>query len=460
MSITKNSVITLNISSISGDGNGVGRSENQVIFVPHTAAGDVVRTKIVKAHKSYAFGRIEEILSRGEGRCEDACAAGGLCGGCCFGHLEYSAELAAKQSFVTDALRRIGGFDTEALHILPVIASPSRTRYRNKVQFPAGTDQNGRLTLGLYACRSHRIIPCEDCLLQPSLLNEIAARAAQFLHQSGACAYDENTKKGLVRHIFVREGAHTGEVLLCVVINGKKISGEDAFVRGMCTEFPQLKAIVLNTNTQNTNVILGKTCRVLFGDGSINSRLAGVPAKLDVFSFAQVNTDAAEGLFAVVRNFAEPDAHTDILDLYCGTGVIGLSMAQEARSLTGVEAVPQAVSAAEHSAAQMGLSSARFLCMDAAAAAQKLQSEGMRPHVAIVDPPRKGMDAETLSPLVAMSPKKIVMVSCNPATLARDLAALAQSGYEVKKVQPVDLFPRTRHVECVVLLSQAEKREL
>ncbi|MDL2324441.1 23S rRNA (uracil(1939)-C(5))-methyltransferase RlmD [Ruminococcaceae bacterium OttesenSCG-928-A16] len=448
MPIHKNQIIPLAIHGLSSDGNAVGRFEGKAIFVPGGAVGDMLQVTIVKNAKTHAFGRIHQVVTPGPGRQKADCPIAGVCGGCSFRHLTYKAELAAKQTFVEDALQRIGKLEVPVLEILP---SPQQDRYRNKAQYPVA-EENGAFVYGFYAGRSHRIVPCADCLLQPTLLNQIAARTAGLLQQLGCTAYNEATRTGLIRHIYLRQGGHSGQVLLCLVATGQSLPQNEVFVDTMVAEFPAIKSIVLNHNPVHTNVILGKHSKVLFGNGTIKDALCDVPLRLGVHSFSQVNTAGAEHLFATAQNFAALTGGETLLDLYCGAGVIGLSMAARCKQLIGVEIVPEAVENAKHSAAQMGLQNTRFLCEDAGTAATRLAAEGTRPDVIVVDPPRKGCDEQTLAAMVAMAPARIVMVSCNPATMARDLAILTQSGYVVKQVQPVDMFPRTKHVECVVLM--------
>lgn len=449
MPLHKNQIISLVIENISSDGNGVGRFDGMAVFVPATAAGDVLQVKIVKPSKSYAYGRIEQIVTPGEGRQIPDCPISGVCGGCSFRHLTYTAELAAKQAFVDDAVRRLGKLDFPASPILP---SPEADRYRNKVQYPLAADPDGALAYGFYADRSHRVIPCQDCLLQPLATNRLAAHIVAVLAQMGADAYDETTHRGLVRHITLRRGAHSGEVLVCLVLNGTALPNNNAFVAALTAAHPEIKTIVLNQNWDATNVIHGKTSTAIYGPGVISDTLCGVPMQLNEHTFAQVNTPAAQQLFSVARSFAAPGRDTTLLDLYCGTGVIGLSMARQCKALLGVELVAEAVESARQSAAQMGLANTRFICADAGEAARALAEEGSKPDVIVLDPPRKGASPEALAAIVRLAPARVVMVSCNPATMARDLAELAGAGYHLSRLQPVDLFPRTKHVECVALM--------
>lgn len=451
----KNTLARLSIESLSSDGSGVGRMDGKAVFVPATAPGDEVTVKIVKDMGRYAFGIVEELHVPGPGHIQPDCPVYRPCGGCCFRHLDYQTEAQAKEGFVVDAFRRLGGFD--ALPVLPLLTGPLIDRYRNKVQFPVGYDRAGNVTFGFYAGRSHRLVPCRDCLLQPEALNDIAAAVCAFLQEHHIPLYDEETHKGLVRHIFLRQGWHSGQVLLCLVVNGHKLPHAQQFCEEMTVRFPQIKTIVLNVNRQKTNVITGDECIPLFGSGFIEDTMCGVPVKLGPLSFYQVNTPVAERLYAVAREFAALRPDDTLLDLYCGMGTIGLSMAADCKALVGVEIVPEAVESAKTNASAMNVQNARFLCADAGQAAAQLAAEGLTPQVICLDPPRKGCDAATLDAVLDMAPRRVVMVSCNASTAARDCRYLADRGYQPLKVQPVDLFPRTKHVECVVLLARGSE---
>ena len=454
MPLQKNQIITLSIERLSSDGSGVGHWEGEAVFVPGTAPGDVIRARIVKDCKRYAFGIVESIETASPDRIPVDCPVAGPCGGCSLRHLSYQAELKAKEASVADAFRRIGGLDVP---IQPILPSPEVDRYRNKVQYPVGRDKNGHLCIGFYAGRSHRIVPCEDCKLQPSVLNEIGRTLCSLLEQYGIQPYDEETGKGLVRHIFLRRGAHSGQIMVCLVCTRPKLPHADEMVEQLCGQFTDIATILINVNREKTNVILGLENHVLYGPGYIEDTLCQVPVQLGPLSFYQVNTPGAEQLYAVAAAYASPTPKDLLLDLYCGMGTIGLSMAGRCRELIGVEIIPEAIESAKTNAARMGAAIAaksRFFCGDAGEAANRLAAKGLAPDIIVVDPPRKGCDQATLSAIVQMSPRRLVYVSCNPATAARDAAILAQSGYQVEKVQPVDMFPRTGHVETVVLLGR------
>lgn len=450
--LKKNQLIQLTIDSLSSDGSGIGRHEGLAVFVPGTAPGDRIDARVTKVLKSYAFARLDRLLTPGPGRCEPDCPVCAPCGGCSLRHITYEAECAAKTGFVRDAFSRLGGLDIPVADVLP---SPLVERYRNKVQLPVGRDAEGRIITGFYAGRSHRIVHTEDCRLQPAWMNALAARACSLFETFGVEPYDEETGKGRIRHLYMRQGWHSGQRLLCFVVNGNGLPHEAEICAALQKEF-DLTTVLVNRNTARTNVILGQSTRTVLGPGVIEDTLAGVPLRMGVHEFYQVNTPAAELLYATARRYAALRPQDFLLDLYCGMGTIGLSMLPDCRRLVGVEVVPQAVDSAKETAARLGLNAeqADFYCMDAGTAAARFAAEGARPDVIVIDPPRKGCDETTLRALVDMAPRTIVMVSCNPATAARDTRALADAGYRPETIQPVDLFPRTKHCETIVLLQR------
>ena len=457
MPLQKNQILTLRIERLSSDGSGVAHSpDGETVFVPGAAPGDEADVRIVKDCKRYAFGILDHLRTPSPDRIPVDCAVAGPCGGCSLRHLDYTAELRAKQENVTDAFRRIGGLDVPVLNICP---SPEADRYRNKVQFPVGLDKNGNPCIGFYAGRTHRIVPCPDCKLQPGVLNDIGNALCRFFAENGIQPYNEETGRGLVRHIFLRRGAHSGQIMVCLVCTRPNFPHADALCTRLREQFADIATILLNVNSKNTNVILGTETHTLYGPGYIEDTLCGVPVQLGPLSFYQVNTLAAERLYGIAAQYAQLTPDDLLLDLYCGMGTIGLSMVDHCRELVGVEIVPEAIESAKANAARMGDAVAAkscFFCADAGQAATRLAAEGLHPDVVMLDPPRKGCDEPTLSAVVRMAPRRVVYVSCNPATAARDAAWLEQNGYHAEKVQPVDLFPRTKHCECVIALSKGE----
>ena len=460
MPLQKNQLLTLRIERLSNDGSGVAHSsEGEAVFVPGTAPGDEAQVRIVKDCGRYAFGILDKLLTPSPDRIPVDCAVAGPCGGCSLRHLDYAAELRAKQESVADAFRRIGGLDVPVLDALP---SPEVDRYRNKVQFPVGRDKDGAPCIGFYAGRTHRIVPCPDCKLQPGVLNDIGNTLCAFFASHGIQPYDEERGKGLVRHIFLRRGAHSGQIMVCLVCTRPKLPHSDELVALLREKFRDIATILINVNAKKTNVILGEESVTLYGPGCIEDTLCGVPVRLGPLSFYQVNTLAAERLYGVAAEYAQLEPDDVLLDLYCGMGTIGLSMVGHCRELIGVEIIPEAIDSAKANAARMGdavAAKSRFFCADAGEAAARLAAEGLRPDVIMLDPPRKGCDETTLSAVVRMSPRRVVYVSCNPSTAARDAAWLGQHGYRAEKVQPVDLFPRTKHVETVCLLSKLNAKQ-
>ena len=455
MPLQKNQILTLRIERLSSDGSGVAHSpDGETVFVPGAAPGDEADVRIVKDCKRYAFGILDHLRTPSPDRIPVDCAVAGPCGGCSLRHLDYTAELRAKQENVTNAFRRIGGLDVPVLDICP---SPEVDRYRNKVQFPVGLDKDGNPCIGFYAGRTHRIVPCPDCKLQPGVLNDIGNALCRFFAENGIQPYNEETGRGLVRHIFLRRGAHSGQIMVCLVCTRPNLPHADALCTRLREQFADIATILLNVNSKNTNVILGTETHTLYGPGYIEDTLCGVPVQLGPLSFYQVNTLAAERLYGIAAQYAQLTPDDLLLDLYCGMGTIGLSMVDHCRELVGVEIVPEAIESAKANAARMGDAVAAkscFFCADAGQAATRLAAEGLHPDVVMLDPSRKGCDEATLSAVVRMAPRRVVYVSCNPATAARDAAWLEQNGYHAEKVQPVDLFPRTKHCEAVLLLSK------
>ena len=460
MPLQKNQLLTLRIERLSNDGSGVAHSsEGEAVFVPGTAPGDEAQVRIVKDCGRYAFGILDKLLTPSPDRIPVDCAVAGPCGGCSLRHLDYAAELRAKQESVADAFRRIGGLDVPVLDALP---SPEVDRYRNKVQFPVGRDKDGAPCIGFYAGRTHRIVPCPDCKLQPGVLNDIGNTLCAFFAAHGIQPYDEERGKGLVRHIFLRRGAHSGQIMVCLVCTRPKLPHSDELVALLREKFRDIATILINVNAKKTNVILGEESVTLYGPGCIEDTLCGVPVRLGPLSFYQVNTLAAERLYGIAAEYAQLEPDDVLLDLYCGMGTIGLSMANHCRELIGVEIIPEAIDSAKANAARMGdavAAKSRFFCADAGEAAARLAAEGLRPDVIMLDPPRKGCDETTLSAVVQMSPRRVVYVSCNPSTAARDAKWLEEHGYRAEKVQPVDLFPRTKHCETVCLLSKLNAKQ-
>jgi 23S rRNA (uracil1939-C5)-methyltransferase len=451
--LKKNEVYEAEITGMTTEGSGVCRIDGMAVFVPMSAVGDRLTVRIVKVLKSYAFGIMEKLLEPAQGRTEPDCPVFRQCGGCVFRHVTYETELQYKEKFVRDAFTRIGKLYPDFERIL---GDTSRCGYRNKAQYPIAL-QDGKLVCGFYARHSHRVIPYTGCQLHPPVFSQLLEYLLSRLQNIGISAYDERTNTGILRHIYLRQGYHSGEISLCFVVR-KSIRRQVSGLAEMVHEsFPQVVSITESINAERTNVIMGNSVQVISGRSVISDTMCGNPVELSPLSFYQVNTAQAERLYDIARQYAALRGDELLLDLYCGAGTIGLSMADSVKRLIGVEVIPEAVENARQNAQRSGVLNAEFYCGNAGEIAQDLQRKGTEPDVVILDPPRKGCDAATVKATVAMHPKRIVMISCNPSTAARDAAAFSELGYITEKVQAVDLFPGTAHVETVCLMSRKDK---
>lgn len=449
----KNDTIFVTITGVSSEGNGIGRHDGMAVFIPGTACGDEVEALVVKVCKSYAHGKLVRVLKPSPDRVESDCPVFLKCGGCVYRHISYEAERRLKAQRVQETIRRIGGLDIPQR---PILSGPQQSGYRNKALYPVGLDQNGKLAIGFYAPRSHRIVDCRHCSLQPPEFSSLVNAVAHWMTLTGVSPYRQESNEGLVRHIYLRKAFGTGQIMACLVVNGKRVPDEPMLVKLLreAGEPNGLKSIILNQNTRPDNVILGIRCRTLWGQDTIEDTLCDLQFSLSPLSFYQVNREAAQILYRRAAQYAQPEGAL-VLDLYCGAGTIGLTMAQKAEKVIGVEIVPDAIRDADKNAALNGIQNAEFLCGDAAQAAEMLVQRGLHPDVVVLDPPRKGCSPELLTILAdRFCPDRIVYVSCDPATLARDLKILNSSGYLPQEVTPVDMFPRTSHVESVALLSR------
>lgn len=443
----KNEIYTCTVDGYTAEGMGVARVEGMALFIPGAAAGDRLRVRIVKVLKNRAYGRIEQILEPSPARITPACPVCAKCGGCDFLHLTYEEELRLKGQRVEDALRRIGGLDVT---VGPARAS-TREGYRNKAQFPV-TRSGGRAAFGFYRSRSHDVVPCRRCMIQDDRINDLAAAVCRWMDESGVLPYDEETGRGLIRHIYVRTGRYGSH--LCLVAGDDRLPHTEALIEEARTAAPDLMGIVLNVNRDKTNRILGDTCRTLWGKDRLQDDLLGLRFELSPLSFYQVNHTQAEALYTRALELADLRPHHLALDLYCGVGTITLLLARRCRQAIGNEIVPQAVENANENARRNGIINARFLLGDAGQVASALRDEGLRPDVIVCDPPRKGMDTATVEAVAQMNPERIVYISCDPASLARDAARLAGFGYALTHAEAFDMFPGTANVETVCLLSK------
>lgn len=446
----KNKIYIAEITGLTSEGSGICRIDDMAVFVPQTAVGDIAEIKIVKVLSHYAFGIVTRIITPSPDRTIRECAVYGKCGGCVFRHISYEAECRAKNEIVKDAFTRIGGLSPD---FDDFIAAENPENYRNKAQYPLAV-ADGKAVCGFYAQRSHRVIPLTVCPLQPAIFSVILDTVLEYINEKKLSVYDEKTGTGILRHIYIRKGHYSNEIMVCIVAR-KNISRQlFSLCRKLTELFPDIKSIVLNINPDKTNVILGSECINLWGSLEITDIMCGNKIKISPLSFYQVNTVQAEKLYRKALEYANPSDGDVIADLYCGAGTIGLSMTQFAKKIIGIEIVPDAVKNAEHNALQNNIFNADFYCGDAGEVFNKLNKNGCSPDIIIVDPPRKGCSEYTLKTIVSASPQKIVMISCNPATAARDAKFIAENNYSVDKVCAVDLFPATKHVECVVLLTR------
>ena len=445
----KNATLTLEITGYTAEGMGVARWDGRVVFVPGTILGERWEVQLLKVKTNVAWGRAVRLLAPSPERVELDCPLAGRCGGCQYRHMTYEEELHAKRQRVQDALTRVGGV---SLELPQVLGAEDPLRYRNKVQFPVAQEKRG-LAVGYYRARSHDVLDVADCLLQPEAVTTLRRAFKGWMERYRVPAYDEGTRQGLIRHLYVRTN-QAGEALCCVVANGARLPHAPELVQALRQAVPALAGLVLNTNTKDTNVILGPSYRTIWGRDFLEERLCGMTFRLSVPSFFQINRAQTERLYAQALEFAGLTGRETVLDLYCGIGTISLALAQRAGQVIGAEIVPEAVQDAQANAARNQVDNARFLCGDAGEAAFQLAAEGIRPQVICVDPPRKGLAPEVPEILASMEPERIVYVSCDPATLARDVKRFGELGYPAVKAQAVDLFPRTAHVETVCLLSK------
>ena len=457
--LRKNQIIPLHITGMTAEGQGVGHFCGLAVFAAHAAPGDELDMRIVKVQKNLAYGIIEEIKTPSPDRMLPQCSAYPKCGGCVFQHITYEAECRIKAQIVSDAFQRIGHLTPKEL--LPVFGAENPAGYRNKAQYPCGKHpETAAPCFGFYAPRSHRLIPVTDCQLQHRDFGDILRLCEEKLtypEYAALTPYNEETGKGVLRHLYLRQGYHSGEIMVCFI--AARQSAELRAVFGslgseLMQAFPKIRSVMLNINPEKTNVILGKKTLCLCGSETIADTLCGVPVSLSPQSFYQVNTAQAERLFSEAKRLANPQKNELLLDLYCGAGAIGLSMADAVKQVIGVEVVPQAVADAKENAKRAGITNAEFYAGDAGDIAAKFAAEGTHPDIIVLDPPRKGCDTVTLDACLTMSPERIIMISCNPATAARDAAYLCGRGYSLDVLRPADFFPRTGHVECVVLLSK------
>ena len=445
MELAKNQEHTVTIEGYGEGGMGVARIDGRVVFVHGALRGEKCRVLILKTLKSVAFAKVLEVLEPSSERMESDCPYFPRCGGCTYRHIRYEEELRLKKQRVQDNLSRIGGSDVTVEEIL---GAQDTLRYRNKAQYPVSKDG----AVGFYRARTHEVIECEHCLLVRPEADAAAEALREYMQSCRVAGYDEKTGRGLIRHLYVRSNA-AGESLICVLVNGDKLPKEDRLVALLRDACPKCTGIVLGTNTKKGNVILGDRYRTLWGSDRLEDTLCGKTFRLSVPSFYQVNRAQAERLYAKAIEFADLTGQETVLDLYCGAGTITLALSDHAKRVLGAEIVPEAIDDARENAARNGVKNAEFFCGDASDVAKKLARENLRPDVITVDPPRKGLAADVVESIAEMQPGRVVYVSCDSATMARDVKRLADLGYTAQRACAVDMFPRADHVETVVLLS-------
>ncbi len=449
--LKKNDEAVLRTQALLSNGNALAHTpDGFVVFVPAGAPNELVRVKIIKVTKSYAVAKILEILQPSSQRIEDGCRYAGKCGGCVFCHIDYDTESLYKKASVNDAFSRIGGLDLQLSEYFP---ASSTAHYRNKAVFPVGQNTDGGIISGFYARNTHRIVSADSCLIGNPEFDSIKLSVTQFIEQNKISAYDETCCKGLVRSIHLRASHDSNQVSLTLILNGKALISrktEESFCEYITKKHPCIKTVLINVNDKNTNAVLGDSWRTLCGEGCIYDTLCGKRFRITPASFWQVNHTQTQFLYGKAKEYADLKAGETLLDLYCGTGTVGLCIADKDTRLFGVEIIPQAVNDANINAKLNGMN-AEFMCLDASSALDDERVRSLHPDVITIDPPRKGC-AEAVEKIAGLGAKRIVYISCDPATLARDLAQFERYAYKAEKASGVDMFPRTAHVECCVLL--------
>ena len=452
MEFRKNDLVTLEIEDCGIDGEGIGKADGFTVFVKDAVIGDTVTAKIIKAKKNYGYGRLMEVLKPSPYRVEPKCEFARQCGGCQLQALSYDQQLVFKTNKVKGHLERIGGFTDIPME--PIIGMDELFHYRNKAQFPVGRNKEGKIVTGFYAGRTHNIIENRDCALGVAENKEVLDRVIAHMEKYGIEPYNEATGKGLVRHVLIRYGYFTKEVMVCLILNGNKLPKEEQLVKSLC-EIPGMTSITINVNKKHSNVILGEEIRLLWGQEYITDRIGDISYQISPLSFYQVNPMQTQKLYAKALEYADLHGEETVWDLYCGIGTISLFLAQKAKFVRGVEIVPAAIENAKENAKLNDLENTEFFVGKAEEVLpREYKKNGVYADVIVVDPPRKGCDETLLETMIEMNPERIVYVSCDSATLARDLKYLCERGYELRKVCPVDQFGMTVHVETVVLLSQ------
>ncbi|WP_077324497.1 23S rRNA (uracil(1939)-C(5))-methyltransferase RlmD [Virgibacillus siamensis] len=448
--VKKNEIISLHFEDLTHEGSGVGKIDGYPLFVPQALPGEEGRVKVVKANKNFGFGKLLELTKESPERIEPVCDD--KCNGCGLQHMSYNLQLEMKQNQVKNAMKKIAHLDHVPVH--PIIGMDKPMHYRNKVQIPVG-EKNGKLITGFYQKRSHHIIEnTETCVTHNEVINEVVKAVRDISNRYGIKPYNEKDHRGVLRHIMVRTGGKTKDVMVVLVTRTNKLPHKEELINELTAQFPHLKSIVHNVNSKQTNVILGDKTEVVWGDAYIHDKIGDITFAISAKSFYQVNPSQTKKLYNKALEYAAIDHNDLVIDAYCGIGTISLFLAQKAKKVYGVEVVPEAISDAKKNAKMNGITNAEFFVGEAEKVMPWWKAQGLNPDVIVVDPPRKGCDEELLQAMIEMQPKRIVYVSCNPSTLARDLRILEDGGFQTQEVQPVDMFPLTPHIESVCWLER------
>ncbi len=455
MNFKKNDKCIVDIADLGTNGEGIGKADGFTVFVNGALPGERAEVLLMKVKKNYAYGKLLNLIKPSKNRVRPVCSVSGKCGGCSIQHLDYAAQLEYKKNKVIENLRRIGGF--EGIDVCDVIGMKYPYFYRNKEQYPVRTDSRGKIAVGFYAMNSHRVVECAKCHISNEGNEKIINCVKKFMLDNNIRPYDEESNRGSIRHILIRNGVKTNQLMVCLVVNGTEFKHKQQLIKAF-EGFENLRSLVINYNSAKTNVILGDKCEIVYGDDHISDYIGSLRFNISPLSFFQVNPVQTEQLYGKALEFAALTGEETVIDAYCGIGTITLFLAQNAKKVYGIEIVPQAIENARKNAEINHIKNVEFFCGRSEEVVPELyEQQGIKPDVMVVDPPRKGCDAALLDMLLKMSPKRIVYVSCDSATLARDLKVLCESGeYKVNKVQPVDMFPHSVHIETVCLLSKED----
>ena len=453
--VKKNETITLQFEDLTSEGNGVGKIDGYPLFVPYALPGEEATVKVVKVKKNFGFGKLLEVTKASPNRVEPPCDVFYKCGGCQIQHMSYDMQLEMKQTQVKNVMRKVAHLDHVPVH--STIGMEDPWRYRNKVSIPVG-EYKGELITGFYRMRSHDIIKDMDtCVVQDEVNDRMVEAVRRIANKLGISHYDEKQDKGVLRHIMVRTGRETNDTMIVIITRTKKLPHQEELVQELTETYPHITSIMHNINNRRTNVILGKETKLLYGEKYIYDMIGDIRFAISAKSFYQVNPPQTTKLYNKALEYAAIGSDDIVVDAYCGIGTISLFLAQKAKKVYGIEVVPEAIADAKKNAEINGITNTEFVVGQAEKVMPKWKEEGLRPDVIVVDPPRKGCEVDFLQAMIDMEPKRIVYVSCNPSTLARDLRILEDGGYETKEVQPVDMFPQSMHVEVVALMSRVDE---